>query len=79
MFHVKQLVVATDIETGRLCLLLSIIACWLAAEKWVIPSHFNKSFHMTVSELDETWYASSTFGFVMSDKISLSFIVWFPG
>ena len=45
----------------------------------VIPSHFNKSFHMTVSELDETWYASSTFGFVMSDKISLSFIVWFPG
>ena len=45
----------------------------------VIPSHFNKSFHMTISELDETWYASSTFGFVTSDKISLSFIVWFPG
>jgi len=34
---------------------------------------------MTISELDETWYASSSFGFVMSDKISLSFIVWFPG
>ena len=49
------------------------------SDNWVIPSHFNKSFHMTVSELDETWYASSTFDFVMSDKISLSFIVWFPG
>ena len=22
----------------------------------VIPSHVNKSFHMTISELDETWY-----------------------
>ena len=46
---------------------------------WVIQSHFNKNFHMTVSELDETLYASSTFSFVMPDKISLSFIVWLPG
>ena len=46
---------------------------------WVIPSHVNKSFDMTISELDETWYAGSTFGFVMPDKISVPFIVWFPG
>ena len=27
---------------------------------WVIPNHFNKCLHMTLSELDETWYVSST-------------------
>ena len=31
----------------------------------VIPSHFNKRFYMTISDLDETWYAS---GFVMPEK-----------
>ena len=46
---------------------------------WVIPSRVNKNFHMTITELDETWYAGSTFGFVMPDKILLSFVVWFPG
>ena len=46
---------------------------------WVIPRQFNKNFQMTVSDLDETWYAGSTFGFVKPDKISLSFIVWVPG
>ena len=33
---------------------------------WVIPSHVNKNFDMTVSELNETWYAGSAFGFVMT-------------
>ena len=36
---------------------------------WVIPSRVNKNFHMTITELDGTWYAGSTFGFVMPDKI----------
>jgi len=30
---------------------------------------------MTISDLDETWYASSIFGFVIPDKISFSSIV----
>ena len=63
----------------RVCMCVHGWMCKTCNATRVIPSHFNKRFHMTVSELDETWYASSTFGFVMSDKISLSFIVWFPG
>ena len=45
----------------------------------VIPSHFNNFFHITISELDETWYTSSAIGFVMTPKLSLSFSVWLPG
>ena len=56
-----------------------VLSAWIATTIWVIPSHVNKSFDMTISELDETWYAGSTFGFVMPDKISVPFIVWFPG
>ena len=37
----------------------------------VILNHFNKSLHLTLSELDETWYVSSACGFRMSDKIWL--------
>ena len=47
--------------------------------KRVIPNHSNKSSDMTTSELAETWYASSAYDFIMSDKIPLPFIVRFPG
>ena len=46
---------------------------------WVIPNHFNKSSQVTLSELDETWYVSSTCGFMKPDKISHSYVVWLPG
>ena len=45
----------------------------MSSHTWVIPNHVNKKVHMTISELDETWYAGSTFGFVLPDKISLSY------
>ena len=35
----------------------------------VIPNHFNKSLLVTLSELDKTWYVSSTCGFMIPDKI----------
>ena len=46
---------------------------------WVIPNHFNKSFYMTLSELDETWCISSTCGFMKPDEVSLLFVVWLLG
>ena len=46
---------------------------------WVIPNHFNKSFYMTLSELDETWHVSSTCGFMKPDGVSLLFVVWLLG
>ena len=27
---------------------------------WFTPSHVNKNFHMTISELDETWLSCQT-------------------
>ena len=46
---------------------------------WVIPNHFNQSFYMTLSELDdETWYVSSTCGFVKPDKVSHLVALWLP-
>ena len=45
---------------------------------WVIPNHFNKSLQVTLSELDETWYVSSTCGFMKPHKISHSYVVWLP-
>ena len=45
---------------------------------WVIPNHFNKSFYMTLSELDETWYVRSTCGFVKTDKVSYLVALWLP-
>ena len=45
----------------------------------VIPNQFNKSLHMTPSELDQSWYACSTCGFMKPDKILLSGVVWLPG
>ena len=45
----------------------------------VIPNQFSKSLDATDSELDETWYVSSACGFMKPDKISLLYIVWFPG
>ena len=36
---------------------------------WVIPNHFNKSLQVTLSELDETWYVSSTCSFMKPGKI----------
>ena len=45
---------------------------------WVIPNHFNQSFYMTLSELDETWYVSSTCGFVKPDKVSRLVDLWLP-
>ena len=44
----------------------------------VIPNHFNQSFYMTLSELDETWYVSSTCGFVKPDKVSRLVALWLP-
>ena len=43
--------------------------CCSSCSKGVIPNHFNQSFYMTLSELDETWYVSSTCGFVKPDKV----------
>ena len=45
----------------------------------VIPNQFNKSLHMTPSELDQSWYVCSTCGFMKPDKILLSSVVWLPG
>ena len=45
---------------------------------WVIPNHFNQSFYMTLSELDETWYVSSTCGFVKPEKVSRLVALWLP-
>ena len=45
----------------------------------VIPNHFNKSFYMTLSELDETWCASSTCGFMKPDEVPLLSVVWLLG
>ena len=45
---------------------------------WVIPNHFNQSFYMTLSELDETWYVSSTYGFMKPDKVSRLVALWLP-
>ena len=42
--------------------------------KRVIPNHFNENFHMTISELNETWYASNNHGCMWPDKISLSYV-----
>ena len=45
----------------------------------VIPSQFNNFFHMTISELDETWYTTSIYRLVLPDKVSPSFTLWLPG
>ena len=45
---------------------------------WVIPNHFNQSFYMTLSEFEETWYVSSTCGFVKPDKVSRLVALWLP-
>ena len=57
-------------------LVSACFACTLAI--WVIPNHFNQSFYMTLSELDETWYVSSTCGFVKPDKVSRLVDLWLP-
>ena len=45
----------------------------------VIPSQFHNFSHMTISELDETWYTTSIYRFVLPDKVSPSFTIWLPG
>ena len=45
---------------------------------WVIPNQFSKSLQVTPSELDETWFVSSTCGYMKPDKILLSYVVWLP-
>ena len=56
------------------------IQCLQRATKymWVIPNHFNQSFYMTLTELDETWYVNSTCGFVKPDKVSRLVALWLP-
>ena len=44
----------------------------------VIPNQFSKSLQVTPSELDETWFVSSTCGYMKPDKILLSYVVWLP-
>ena len=44
----------------------------------VIPNHFSKSLQVTPSELDETWFVSTTCGFMKPDKMLLSYVVWLP-
>ena len=44
----------------------------------VIPNQFSKSLQVTPSELDETWFVSTTCGFMKPDKILLSYVVWLP-
>ena len=44
----------------------------------VIPNHFNQSFYMPLSELDETWYVNSTCGFVKPEKVSRLVALWLP-
>ena len=44
----------------------------------VIPNQFSKSLQVTPSELDETWFVSSTCGFMKPDKTLLSYVVWLP-
>ena len=60
-----------DGETAYCC-------CGQAGSTWVIPNHFNQSFYMTLSELDETWYVSSTCGFVKPYKVSRLVALWLP-
>ena len=45
---------------------------------WVIANQFSKSLQVTPSELDETWFVSSTCGYMKPDKILLSYVVWLP-
>ena len=45
---------------------------------WVIPNHFSKSLQVTPSELDETWFVSTTCGFMKPDKMLHSYVVWLP-
>ena len=45
---------------------------------WVIPNQFSKSLQVTPSELDETWFVSSTCGFMKPDEMLLSYVVWLP-
>ena len=47
-------------------------------DTWVIPNQFSKSLQVTPSELDETWFVSSTCGFMKPDKMLLSYVVWLP-
>ena len=51
-----------------------IFKCFL----WVIPNQFSKSLQVTSSELDETWFVSTTCGYMKPDKILLSYVVWLP-
>ena len=58
--------------------------CWTSGGRhsyrpyWVIPNQFSKSLQVTSSELDETWFVSSTCGYMKPDKILLSYVVWLP-
>ena len=56
---------------------LGYIRARLGAE-WVIPNQFSKRLQVTPSELDETWFVSSTCGFMKPDKMLLSYVVWLP-
>ena len=46
---------------------------------WVISSQFNNFFHMTISELDETFGTLLVYRFVLPGKVSASFTLWLPG
>ena len=56
-----------------------VSTCCTASCKRVIPNHFSKSLQVTPSELDETWFVSTTCGFMKPDKILLLYVVWLPG
>ena len=79
-----RLVLCSDIVVGvwmhdLLFIFISPLVHKYLCLVWVIPNHFNKSFYMTLSELDKTWCVSSVCGFMKPDEVSLLFVVWLLG
>ena len=61
------------------CHSLSFLLSLINSLTLLLMGHSNNFFHMTISELDETWYTTSIYRLALPDKVSPSFTLWLLG